>query len=135
MPRSPRVSGTNTRGRASLQRLLSQISSVALTIITYVWPWTVFLSGSSWLGLRQRAASLANPDRAKDACYDRGITFRLKSFLKDGSSIQNRRKLVTFLHDSRCVPRPWYFSSGMCGGFIFFQHQFLREALSSQIEG
>ena len=68
-----------------------------------------------------------------DACYDRGSTFCLKRFLNDGTPlpkiIGNRTIL---LHDSRCVSRPWDFSSG--GSFVFLQNQFFGEVLSSQIE-
>ena len=64
------------------------------------------------------------PPRSLDAGYDGGITFRLKRFLNDGApQLENRRKLVTFGRDPRCVPTPWYFSSGS-SSFIFLQNSF-----------
>ena len=62
-----------------------------------------------------------------DACYDRGITFRLKCFLNYGDDVSlinpksSGKRAISF-HGFGCVPEPWEFPSGSSFIFIFLQH-------------
>ena len=69
------------------------------------------------------------------ACYDKGSSFLLFSFLNDGApqpKIVGNTPFV--LHDSLCVPRPSGFSSGSSFIFSRIPGSFLEEVSSSQVE-
>ena len=62
-------------------------------------------------------------DGWKNACYDRCSAFRRKGRLHDGSSLtRNRRKkensTILYLHDSLCLPRPWWDFSSSSSFFL-----------------
>ena len=77
-------------------------------------------------------APILRPRKTLDGCYDRGIPFfGEKIFLSPKSSETGH----FVFHDSRRVPRPWEFSSGIIAVLIFSESVFaLEKVLSSQID-